>query len=68
MKDCEITKMGLFDIQVCSVLTEDETLAWVQKECPSGTERNWLQRDGETGLKPTKCADHPGRTHYIFSC
>jgi hypothetical protein len=67
-----VTRMSLLNIQVCSSGTYDEALDFVQSESPAGTRNNW-QKIEETdenweNLKPCKCDDFPGRTHYLFVC
>lgn len=61
----EVTKVGLFDIQVCSLASEDDALAWVRHACPSGTTGNWKKPD-EPALAPVPCDNGGGRTHYVF--
>ena len=61
----ELTKMTIFDIQVCSVGTEEEALEWIRKACPAGTEGNW-QKSTYPQHKPVGCANGGGRTHYVF--
>lgn len=67
MKDHEITRMGLLNIQVCSTKTESEALEWVKLENPAGTTNNWVLSDDEK-LKPVTCTEHPDRKHYVFTC
>jgi hypothetical protein len=61
----EVTKVGIFDIQVCSLASEDDALAWVRDACPSGTTGNWKKQQ-DSGLEPIACANGGGRTHYVF--
>ncbi len=63
----QVTKMSLFDIQVCSTGTEDEALAWVRDACPAGTSRNW-QKQEDPNLAPIACANGNGRKHYVYNC
>ncbi len=60
-----VTRMSLFDIQVCSLASEEDALAWVRGACPAGTSKNW-QKSDEEDHKPVACADGGGRTHYMF--
>lgn len=62
-----LTKNGLLNAQVCSEGTYDEALAWIQKENPAGTSKNW-SKNGEGAFAPITCKDHPERTHYMFIC
>jgi hypothetical protein len=62
-----VTRMTIFDIQVCSLASEDDALAWVRGACPAGTTGNW-QKQQDPDLVPIACADEGGRTHYVFSC
>lgn len=62
-----VTRITIFDIQVCSLASEDDALAWVRGACPAGTARNW-QKQTEPSLAPNACANGGGRTHYVFSC
>lgn len=62
-----LTKNGLMDAQVCSEGTYDEALEWIQSTNPAGTSNNW-GKNGGGNFAPIKCADHPERTHYMFSC
>lgn len=63
----ELLKNGVLCAQVCSDGSYDETLEWIRKNNPAGTENNWgkAYRDGQ---EPVKCADNPEHTHFIFSC
>ena len=61
----EVTKIGIFDIQVCSFASEDDALAWVRAACPAGTSNNW-QKSDDPNHKPVTCANDGGRTHYVF--
>lgn len=63
----EVTKMTIMDIQVCSLASEDDALAWVRGACPAGTKGNW-QKQQDKILAPVACANGGGRTHYVFSC
>lgn len=69
-ENCEITRSSLLNIQVCSKLSEEETLEWLRKASPAGTSANWgLQRkDDDNYLAPVQCANDPERKHYIFVC
>lgn len=60
-----VTRMGIFDIQVCSRASEADALAWIQNAYPAGTSRNWTKSDDERH-KPVACQDGDGRTHYVF--
>jgi len=62
----EVTKIGIFDVQVCSLASEDDALAWVRTACPAGTSGNW-QKQQEPNLAPVACSNGGGRTHYVFS-
>lgn len=62
----EVTKMGIFEIQVCSLASEDDALAWVRGARPAGTSKNWTKTDEER-YKPVACANGGGRMHYVFS-
>ena len=62
-----VTRMTIFDIQVCSLASEDDALAWVRGACPAGTTANW-QKQNSPILAPVPCADGGGRTHYVFGC
>jgi hypothetical protein len=68
--NCEILRSNVVSIQVCSCLSEAETLKWLRRESPAGTRSNWeSQRKGDADYKaPVQCADDPDRTHYIFIC
>jgi len=61
----EVTKIGIFEVQVCSLASEDDALAWVQGASPSGTTGNWKKTD-EPQYKPVACANGGGRMHYVF--
>lgn len=61
----EVSRMTLFDVQVCSLASEEDALAWVRHSFPAGTSNNW-QKSDEPGHKPVACANGGGRTHYIF--
>jgi hypothetical protein len=61
----EVTKFTLFNVQVCSLASEDDALAWVRSAYPSGTTGNWNKTDEER-YKPVACANGGGRTHYVF--
>ena len=68
-ENCEILRSSILNIQVCSKLSEEETLAWLRINSPAGTSANWgLQRkDADDYLEPVQCAEDPNRTHYIFN-
>jgi hypothetical protein len=61
----EVMKVGIFDIQVCSLASEDDALAWVRHACPAGATGNWKKQQ-EPNLAPIACANGGGRTHYVF--
>ncbi len=63
----EVMKMDILNIWVCSFLTEDEALAWVQEASPAGTTNNWQKTEKEH-QRPVKCSDGGGKTHYQFQC
>ena len=69
-ENCEITMSSLLSIQVCSKLSEEDTLAWLQRVSPSGTTANWQLQDKtrDDYLAPVQCADDPNKTHFIFVC
>lgn len=62
-----VMKITIFDVQVCSLASEDDALAWVRDTFPSGTTGNW-QKQSEPDLAPITCAADGGRTHYVFQC
>lgn len=63
--NCEILRSTIFNIQVCSKLSEKETLEWLRKNSPAGTVNNWgLQND----ISPVQCVNDPEKMHYIFNC
>jgi len=59
-----VTRMGLFNIQVCSELTKDEALEWVREMSPSETYNNWQKGDS----KPVQCLKMKNRKHYVYVC
>ena len=61
----EVTKIGIFEVQVCSLASEEDALAWVQSVSPSGTSKNW-QKSDKPEYRPVDCANGGGRTHYVF--
>lgn len=66
-KPYEVTRMNIFNIQVCSSLPEDKIEAEVNKYDPAGTSNGWmLCLDGERA--PTPCDNDPTKTHYLFAC
>jgi len=69
-ENCEILKSSLLNIQVCSRLSEEETLEWLRVNSPAGTTGNWgLQyRDSEDYLASVQCAGNSDRKHFIFIC
>jgi len=69
-ENCEILRSYLLNIQVCSRLSEKDTLLWLREKSPAGTTGNWcLQRkDSDNYLPPVKCDEDPEKTHYIFVC
>jgi hypothetical protein len=60
-----VTRVGIFDVQVCSLASEEDALAWVRSAFPSGTKANWMKSDDDRH-KPIACANWGGRTHYVF--
>lgn len=62
-----VTHISIFNIQVCSLASEDDALAWVRDACPAGTTGNW-QKQTEPDFAPVDCANGGGRTHYMFNC
>lgn len=62
-----LTRNGLLDAQVCSTGTWDEALEWLQTHNPAGTQLNWC-KNTDVKYAPIKCAEHPDRTHYMFTC
>jgi hypothetical protein len=63
----EVIKMNLFQVQVCSLGTEEEALDWVRGASPAGTSNNW-QRIEEAAFRPAGCSNGKGRVHYMFNC
>lgn len=63
----ELIMNGLVQCRVCSNGTWDETLDWVRKENPAGTEMNWHKHSGDN-FKPIQCSDDNTRFHYMFEC
>jgi hypothetical protein len=62
-----IIAQKLLDARVCSDGTWDEALGWLQRTNPAGTQNNW-QKNAAPNFEPLHCADHPERTHYMFTC
>ena len=62
-----VTKMGVLQTQVCSEGTWDESLDWLRRTNPAGTENNW-QKDERPEVAPVTCEAHPERKHYLFNC
>ena len=69
-ENCEIVRSSLLNIQVCSKLSEEETLLWLQQNSPAGTSGNWQMqnRDALDYLEPVQCANDSEKKHYIFIC
>ena len=69
-ENCEVLRSGLLNIQVCSCLSEEETLRWLRRASPAGTSMNWgmQKKDDKDYLSPVKCGDDSERWHYIFVC
>jgi len=69
-ENCEITRSNLLNIQVCSRLSEEETLEWLREKSPAGTSGNWLiqDRNSKDYLAPVQCANDQNRKHFIFVC
>lgn len=65
--DFQVTKMSIFNLQVCSSKTEDEVLKWAREFSPAGTEGNW-QKTEDVKLRPVVCAENSSRKHYVFEC
>lgn len=65
--NCIILKTSILAIQICSALSEDETLKWVREASPAGTSNNWCKSD-DPGHASVNCADGGGRKHYVFIC
>lgn len=68
-----ILKAGLLSMQVCvpSTWTDDETVAWAEREQPCGTTLKWqIARDGDSclGGDPARvtCADDPEMVHVVL--
>lgn len=66
-ENCEIIQSSLLCIQVCSKLTEEETLEWVRKNSPAGTENNW-GLSSEKEHMPIQCVNNSDKKHYMFVC
>ena len=62
-----VTHISLFNIQVCSLASEDDALAWVRDACPAGTTKNWMKQS-DPEFAPVACATGGGKTHYMFDC
>jgi len=58
-ENCEILWSSLLTIQVCSLLSEEETLEWLRINSPAGTSNNWgLQnKESDNYLAPIKCTE-----------
>ena len=67
---CKIVRSTLLNIQVCSSLSEEETLEWVRDKHPAGTTGNWMLQNKGTSryLAPVQCADDSAKAHYVFIC
>lgn len=64
---------GLFYMIVCAEkdVTDEEILAFCNKENPSGTTAGWgnVIRDGRKDQMPIPCADNPSeRLHFMVGC
>ncbi len=63
----EVTRMSLFNLQVCSRLNAKEIRLAVNHYFQSGTSAGWvLETSGK--LAPVKCSENDGNIHYIFTC
>lgn len=64
----ELTRYNLLYAQVCSDGTWDETLEWIRRENPAGTENNWSKDESPAGAA-VPCANNPTtHKHYMFEC
>lgn len=69
----EVTKVGMFDIQVCVPKEFDDSQVgeFAEKEYPCGTEHGWqIRRKGDKALKGdperNQCAKHKGNVHIML--
>jgi hypothetical protein len=62
-----LTRMGIFNCQVCSAGSIQEALEWLQYNHPAGTQNNWKIDDRDC-VKPVKCNSDDKRKHYVFTC
>lgn len=69
---CEVIYQDFLNCRVCSNGSWDETLEWVRKNCPAGTENNWQKKEGilDAGKNaaPVECGNGNGMMHYMFIC
>ena len=72
--DIEVYAVGFCHASVCSSLSIEETTAYLNRECPTGTSNPWVISEEETfadGVhkNPCPCDQSPEtHKHYLFSC
>lgn len=62
---------GVCTMSCCSALSEEATVAWVNRNHPTGITSPWSIskedfKDGQENGKP--CEEHAGRHHYLLEC
>lgn len=74
-EDPQVTKSGVFDMQVCVPESWDDyqVLAWIEGPRPSGTENGWqIRKEGHEALQGAKervsCAQRKGYVHIMLEC
>jgi hypothetical protein len=68
LEEFEVTSVRVLMMQICTERSEQEALAWLRREHPSGLETDDWQICRGQGTDPVPCRDHPTRTHYLFAC
>lgn len=64
---------ALLYMQVCAVedATDEEILLVCNRDNPSGTTHGWtdvIREETEREEGPGRCADYPGRLHFLVRC
>ena len=69
----QVTKVGLFDAQVCvpGEWDDDAVLSFAEQEAPCGTANGWqIRRAGSEWLagsaERVQCASHPDHVHIML--
>lgn len=75
MAEPEVTRVGVFDMQVCvpAEYTDEQAETFANADHPAGTTRGWRMRAADDPAQNgapirVKCTQHSENVHIMLSC